>query len=197
MDRKKFPELSLLLESVEKKWKKRISTPKDFELLSEEISSKSSEGISASTLKRIWGYDAYKSSPSIRMLDILAKYSGADSFRSFCNALKKNPAFVSGFLTATGFIESSELEKGDRIQIGWKPNRLVELEYLGINSYKVISNSNSKLREGDEFELSAFIQGFPLYISHILRNGEQTSMYAAGIKDGLTLVQKVQGIQPR
>ncbi|MBR4802057.1 MAG: hypothetical protein IK041_04530 [Bacteroidales bacterium] len=191
MDNKKFPELSFLLESVAKKWNKRIATPKDFELLSEEISSKSSESISASTLKRIWGYDNYKSSPSIRMLDVLAKYAGSDSFRSFCNGLKKNPAFVSGFLT-TGYIESSELEKGNHIQVGWNPNRLVELEFLGDSRYKVVSNCNSKLREGDEFELSAFIQGFPMYISHILRNGEKTSMYAAGIKDGLTLVQRLQ-----
>ena len=74
--------------------------------------------------------------------------------------------------------------------MGWNPNRLVELEYLGYNRYKVISSQKSKLRENDIFESSAFIKGYPLYISGIERNGEKTSMYAAGIKDGLTIVKK-------
>ena len=60
-----------------------------------------------------------------------------------------------------------------------------------------MSNKNSKLREKDEFAVYAFIQGYPMYISHIEREGEKTSMYAAGVKDGLTVVQKVQGSRPR
>ncbi len=195
MNKNKFPEIEFLKAKVEAKWNHRVSTPKDFELLSEEISSKSKDGISASTLKRIWGYDTYNSSPSVRLLDVLAQYAGFQSFRSFQNFLKKDAA-TSGFFT-TEFIESGELNAGEHILLGWNPNRVVELEYLGENRYRVVSNQNSKLRENDVFEMASFIVGYPLYISHIERGGEKTSIYAAGVKDGLILVQKVQENQPR
>lgn len=196
MENIKFPEIQFLKARIEAKWGGRLETPKDFELLAEEIFSKSKGAISTSTLKRVWGYDKSKSATSLRMLDILAGYVGFSSFRSFQNSLKKNSAFSSSFLT-TSYIESCELKKGEHIILGWNPNRLVELEYLGKDRYRVVSNKNSKLREKDEFAVSAFIQGYPMYISHIERDGEKTSMYAAGVKDGLTVVQKVQGSQPR
>ena len=69
----------------------------------------------------------------------------------------------------------------------------MELEYLGSNRYRVVKNQNSKMREGDEFEASSFIQGFPMYVSHIERDGDETSMYVAGFQDGLTLVERVKG----
>lgn len=188
MNTEKFPEIEFLKTRIEAICERRIATPKDFEYLSDEIFQKTKNSISSSTLKRIWGYDTYNSSPTIRSLDILAYYLGYHSFRSFQNSLKKEASY-SGFFT-TEYIDSQELKKGERLVLGWSPNRLVELEYLGYNRYKVISSQKSKLRENDIFESSAFIKGYPLYISGIERNGEKTSMYAAGIKDGLTIVKK-------
>ncbi len=194
MDRKKFPELAFLLEKVEGRFNKRLATPKDFELLADEIEFASSPKakISASTLRRIWGYDSYESNPTISKLDILARYAGYENFRRFTDMLKSDKSFTSGFLT-TSFVESGELEAGEHLLLGWNPNRLVELEYLGSNRYRVVKNQNSKMREGDEFEASSFIQGFPMYVSHIERDGDETSMYVAGFQDGLTLVERVKG----
>ncbi len=197
MDRKKFPELAFLLEKVEGRFNKRLATPKDFELLADEIEFASSPKakISASTLRRIWGYDSYESNPTISKLDILALYAGYENFRRFAEYLKTDKTFTSGFLS-TDFVESGELESGDHVLLGWNPNRVVELEYLGSNRYRVLSNRNSKLQEGDEFQSVSFIKGYPLYISHIEREGAKTSMYAAGVKDGLTLVRRISGSRP-
>ncbi len=195
MNNIKFPEIEFLKAKVEAKWKQRLATPKDFELLSESIEAAVKAKISPSTLRRIWGYDNYKSDPTEGKRDILARYVGYDNFRSFAEYLKTDKTFTSGFLS-TDFVESGELESGDHVLLGWNPNRVVELEYLGSNRYRVLSNRNSKLQEGDEFQSVSFIKGYPLYISHIEREGAKTSMYAAGVKDGLTLVRRISGSRP-
>ena len=40
------------------------------------------------------------------------------------------------------------------MQIGWAPNRLVKLSYLGDYQFEVLSSENSQLKEGNRFELS-------------------------------------------
>ena len=158
--------------------------------MSEAISGEVGETISNSTLKRLYGYDDYSSTPSPVTLDILSRYAGYAGFRDFCDAMRKDPAFVSGFISSEA-VEVSALQAGDRVEIGWNPNRLVELKYLGDNRFRVVSSSNASLQEGDEFEALAFIKGYPMYLSHIDRAGGQTPMYVAGIQDGLTRAVKL------
>ncbi len=71
MTHRHFPELNYLLQEVEQKYNRRIAVPKDYELLAETITQEVREPISSSTLKRLWGYDDYTSTPSPVTLDIL------------------------------------------------------------------------------------------------------------------------------
>lgn len=190
MTHKHFPELNYLLQKVEEKYARRISVPKDYELLAETITQTVREPISNSTLKRLWGYDDYSSTPSPITLDILAKYVGTKGFQDFCEQLKKNPAFVSCFLHAD-YIESAGLTAGECLEIGWNPNRLVVLNYLGDNRFRVLESKNASLAKDDEFEAIVFIKGYPLYIPCIYRDGEQTPMYVAGMQNGLNRVAKL------
>ncbi len=51
-----IPEIALLLEEVEKKYGRKVSTSTDFESLSVVIEHEIGEYLSSSTLKRLWGY---------------------------------------------------------------------------------------------------------------------------------------------
>ena len=62
-------------------------TPKDFDTLSSKISEKTNNNVSVSTLKRIWGYLSTDSAPRQSTLDILARYSGYNDYKSFCQAI--------------------------------------------------------------------------------------------------------------
>ena len=190
MTHKQFPELNFLLQKAEEKYAHRITVPKDFELLAENISQTVHERISASTLKRLWGYDAYDSTPSPVTLDILAKYVDAGSFKKFCESLKQDPAYSSGFLH-TEHIESRSLQPGDTLEIAWNPNRLVTLSYLGNYCFRVVESQNASLASGDEFEAVIFLKGYPLYLAQIERKGEVLPAYVAGIQNGLTRVAKL------
>ena len=77
--RKEIPELNALLSEVERKYGRRIATSTDFEALSVVIEHEINEMISASTLKRLWGYVSSNPSPRVSTLDILSRYVGSRS----------------------------------------------------------------------------------------------------------------------
>ena len=76
-------------------------------------------------------------------LDILAQYIGFSNFDKFVSWLKTSTKYNSSFFNACQ-MTSSELHPGDFIEIGWSPNRLVTLEYLGDSTFEVKISSNSK-----------------------------------------------------
>ena len=185
---KEIPELKFLLAEVEKTYGRSVSTTTDFEALSVVIERDINEMISSSTLKRLWGYVSNNSSPSLTTLNILSRFIGQKDFRTFCESLKKMELFESSFFSST-FISASDLEPGAIVRIGWNPDRVVHLEYLGSFHFRVQRNYNSSLQAGDEFDISSFFLGYPLYIPRILRGGQYTPSYIAGSVNGLTTLE--------
>mgnify|MGYP006988973001 CR=1 FL=1 len=190
MAKRQFPELMYLLEKVAGAYGGRLSTANDFDYLSAEIEKKTGLLLSSSTLRRLWGYDNYDSSPRESTLDCLARYVGYDRFDSFRRAVRDMPEFSSGFLSGE-CVFSRDLVRGDRVVLGWNPNRQVEVLYLGDFCFEVVRSLNAKLLPGDRFEASAFVKGYPMYLPGVERGGENLPLYVAGIKDGLISVQKL------
>ena len=186
---KEIPELSFLLKSVEKVYGRRVATTRDFESLSVVIEHEIGEQLSASTLKRLWGYVGDRRVPRADTLDILAKYCGKKDFKEFCAWLAEENGVDSEFIT-TRYIRSSDLAEGDNLALGWGPDRLVRISYLGDDRFRVMSSGKSKLKEGDEFEVDAFMLGFPLYIAAIYRDGVILPAYVAGRVHGLSVLEK-------
>ena len=183
-----MPELAYLLEEVEKKYGRRIATTTDFESLSVVIEHQTGDLLSSSTLKRLWGYVSLNPTPRVATLDILSRFVGYMNFKAFCTSLKDSKAFVSTFFTSR-CQSVAELTQGVSVTIGWAPNRLVRLCYLGDFQFEVVSSENSQLQSGDRFELSEIIVGYPLYISRILRHGEYTPSYVAAQQGGINLLK--------
>ena len=75
-----------------------------------------------------------------------------------------------------------------KVTVGWDPDRLVEMRYLGDFTFEIEKSVNSKLKIGDRFELSDIILGYPLFITRILRDGEYTPAYVAGQGGGINLL---------
>lgn len=185
-----IPELNSLLAEVEKKYAKRVATSTDFESLSAEIDRVNGERISPSTLKRLWGYVQSNPVPRSTTLDILCRYIGNRNFKEFCINLKRNSNSESGHFTSK-YISTSELDAGQKLLVGWNPDRIIQLSYLGDFRFRVLSSENAQLQEGDEFDATSFSLGFPLYIPSIIRKGEKLPSYIAGSLNGLTTLELI------
>lgn len=178
-------ELSFLKQAVEKQFDRRLSTSADFNALAEEMEDR----VSPSTLKRLWGYVGMQVTPRTFTLDALSRYVGFRDWRAFCADLRNSSFSSSGYFSAES-LDSAQLQEGDRFQIGWKPDRVLTLEYLGAQRYRVRKSENSKLQEGDEFYASAIVKGYPLVLPEIFRNGGKTSPYIAGRDGGIAFIKK-------
>lgn len=183
-----IPELNYLLNEVEKHYGRKILSSGDFEALSVVIEHESGEILSASTLKRLWGYVSLKPTPRISTLNVLARYIGMRDFMAFRQSIMNDKFYVSRFFSVKA-VNTAELKKDDKMIIGWAPNRVVKLKYDGEGVFTVEGSENSKLIEGDKFAADSFMVGYPLYIPRILRNGEYTLSYIAGTNEGLNRVE--------
>lgn len=181
------PEIEELKRFIQEKYGKKLNTTTDFEEFSFHLENKAYLSVSSSTLKRLFGYVADSHKPRTQTLDMLAQYLGYRDFSKFVEWLKTSSYYNSSFFQA-GQIVSSELKKGDKVEIGWAPNRMLLLDYLGDSTYRVLESSNSKVMAGDRFVTGCFIKGSPLYLPFIERKGERTPPFVAGRNGGLTIV---------
>lgn len=188
--RKEIPELQYLLELVEKQYGRKLSTTTDFESLSVIIEKTTGELLSSSTLKRLYGYVSLNTVPRKTTLDILSRFIGNRDYETFRISLSNDPQFSSRFFSAKT-VTTSELKAGDRLRIGWPTNRIVTLNYLGDDLFEVETSVNASLVKGDRFRQVSFMKGYPLYLSRILRDGDYTPAYVAGMNSGLNLIEIV------
>ena len=177
-------ELTFLKQAVERKAGCRLATTADFVHLSEEMEDR----VSPSTLKRIWGYVGMQVEPRRSTLDALSSYAGFRDYRAFLEDLQTSKMASSGYFNAD-WLDVAMLQAGDCFRIGWRPDRVVTLSFLGGRRFRVLASENAKLEAGDEFELSSIVKGFPLIIPEISRRGEKTPSYIAGRDGGIVFIK--------
>lgn len=142
------------------------------------------------TYKRLYGYVGDSHKPRVQTLDTLATYLEFKDYAGFVDWLKTSTRYNSSFFDA-GQLVSSDLEPGECVEIGWSPNRVLRLEYLGDSTYRVLESRNSKILADDIFVTGCFIKKSPLFLPYIERNGERTASFVAGRNGGLSIVKKI------
>ena len=178
-------ELSFLRYAVERKFAGRLSSTADFVRLSEDMDDR----LSPSTLKRIWGYVGMQVVPRISTLDSLSRYAGFRDWRAFNEHLKETEMVSSGYFHSDR-LDTAMLQEGDSFSIGWRPDRIVSLLYLGESRFRVTASVHSKLQVGDEFVATSIVKGFPLILPWILRGEETLDPYIAGRDGGIVFIKK-------
>lgn len=182
------PEIEELKRIVEEEYGKGINTTTDFEEFSFYLQKRLDRKVSASTLKRIWGYVNDEHKPRMGTLDALAEFAGHHDFLTFKRWLKTSIRYNSSFFDAN-LLTSTKLPVDKEITIGWSPNRLLRLRHLGKSQFEVIEAKNSKLKPHDKFFSVCFILGQPLYLPYIDRDGKHTPPFIAGRNGGLTIIK--------
>lgn len=181
------PEIEELKTLIEERYGHALNTSTDFEEFSLYVSRKNGKNLSASTLKRLWAYVGDTHKPRICTLDTLAQLLDHKDYHSFTMWLKTSTRYNSLFFNANQVL-SDELTQGTKLEIGWSPNRILLLRYLGNSMYEVVQSTNSKILPGDRFVTGCFIKNYPLYLPYIERNNEHTSPFVAGRNGGLTVI---------
>lgn len=163
-----------------------LKTPKDFELLQQQILLKTGQQLSLSTLKRFWGYvDKENVDYKVRVttLDILAQFAGFQNWVSFCQT-----SFEEGDESGTMAYRNlylKELPVGTHIILRWMPDRIVTMRYEGDDLLTIVESIGSKLRPGDTCHCLHIVENTPLTLFSLVRNGALIGNYICGKEHGV------------
>lgn len=188
------PQIGCLRLEVEKKFGRKVKVHQDFVELADSIQKAIKQHISETTLERVWQYScrtAYRI--SLHTLNLLCLYIDRKDWQDFCRMLSEL-GIIDSEMFDSEFISSSELKGGDRLMIGWLPDRICIIEYKGDNRYEAIECSNSTLRPGDTFSCLEFGQNIPAIMDNFISANAPESTpkrYVAGKTHGLTILKKL------
>ena len=157
----------------------------DFDRLQGDIFNRLHIHISATTLKRLWGYVATDSVPRQRTLDTLAQFIGYNNFRHFCQTQHDGDGEPSAPVLSRHIDVENDLVPDDTLTIFWNPGRVCSLKYLGDRRFLVTESQNTRLTAGATFQCSLIIEGEPLYISNLVLNNHEPVGYICGKKGGI------------
>ena len=164
-----------------------------FVKLTELIESKCKEHISVTTLERLWGYSTRNANKiSERILDIIARFVDANNWEDFCIGLSRNRESI--LFEGDDIINCDNLKIGSRIKLGWQPDRVCEVEYLGDYRFVATKTENSTIRPGDTFRCLQIQKGRELQMDNFTRCNEQESScarYIVGRTNGLSVVEHI------
>lgn len=185
-----IPQITSLRQRVESRFGKKLVVHADFLALVAAIEEEQRLHISESTLERVWGYSTRGyNTISLHTLDVLSRYADGCNWSDFCKRLHAETGDESELFNVEK-ITTSELSVGDRLQIGWLPNRLCEVRYLGDNRFVAERCENAKMQSGDTFSCLQFLLGKELVLTNLIRLGLNTPQtYVAGVNHGLTTLR--------
>lgn len=177
--------IKLLLSDVEARMGRGMLSPKDFEFLSATIESDLNERVSVSTLKRLWGYSKYTSSPTSSTLSVLCRLVGYLDWEDYQNNRLKNNRKPSAQVLGDKITVPTDLTPGDRLRLTWAPHRVCEVVYHGNNDFEVVAAVNTGIKASDWFTCSLIVSGEPLWISNLRQFGKAPVAYVCGKQGGV------------
>ena len=188
-----IPQIAALRGEIETAEGNALSTHLHFVALTEKIEERLREHLSPTTLERVWGYSTrHYGTVSRRTLDVLARYVGAESWDDYVRRLRSTAGQESEEFS-DGLLSTASLTVGTRLLIGWHPDRLCEIRYLGDCRFVVERVENSSgLHAGDSFSCLQLQLGQEMYMDHFQRAGSLASenvRYAVGQSHGLTTLR--------
>lgn len=186
-----LPQIAALRLAVENRFGHKIESRYDYTQLGREIEQVTREHIAENTLRRLWGGISGYETVHTRTLDVLSRYAGFGNWAEFCDHLAKEGGRESYLLQDSHSVRTDELTPGDRLRIGWLPDRECVIEFQGGNTFRAIDCRNSTLQAGDSFECRILIRDYPLSVDNFVHDGKVYPRYVMGQDNGLTLLERI------
>lgn len=179
--------ISKLCEAIEKKLRRKMCSPRDFEYLSDEMT-KVGTRISDSTLKRIWGYNrdvTEKYRPYRYTLVSLVSLLGYKDLDDFTRHYDDTATIQSAEFKGET-IRTDEIMPGSIVEIRWAPDRQCSLVCLEKGVFKVAESYHGRLHPGDIVRCMSLTQNAPLYFNEVRRpETNEKFIYTAGQHTGI------------
>lgn len=198
----KQEDIRALTASIEEAIGYKITGPKNFTRLMNFILERTGEYVSATTLKRIWGYLDEPLKTRYNTLSILVRAIGYIDYNDFLQRNHNAPCetkIPSSEKYGKSIDVLTDLETGDRIDLFWNPGRECKIRYLGDLTFIVEDSKLTRLKPRDTFRCHLIIAGHPLYLSSLKHGRARPTAYICGkIHGGIQFIlHKKETTEPR
>lgn len=160
-----------------------VKTPRDFISLSSKIWERTHKQISATTLKRFFGYLKEPVKPRIYTLDALSQFVGYDSYQSFIENKKSDES--QSFIITAKSLTRKDIELDEELVITWGTQCRCVIKHMGIGEFIITESENIQLDIGDTFECHLFIMNEPLYLYNLHHKNLHPTCYVCGKVKGI------------
>ena len=173
----------ILREMIERMVGRKMLVPRDFVWLSEKVLERTQQRVSASTLRRFWGYVNEGVTTSKFTKNVLAIFLGYADFEEF--VLLQGAGEQQSQMVMGREISCDDLYEGQLLKLSWLPDRTCFIRYQGNGRFRVLASENTRLSKDDTFECHHFINHEPAYL-HGWKHGDREPVtYAIGKKNGI------------
>lgn len=179
--------LQNLIAAIEQTIGRKITSPRDFEFLSNMIFHRTKEHVSVSTLKRVWGY--VKGYEHIRpsTLNVLCRFIGYNDMDHFAASITEGEVGVPSHILLGEHLYADEMRKGKCLRLTWAPSRVCDVRHEGEGYFVVTNSEQTKLTPGSTFRCHIIEQGRPMFINSLRFKPDQEEGfdYVAGLIGGV------------
>jgi hypothetical protein len=178
----------LIKDKIHSKFGQTIRYPKDCNGLAEHISASCKTKISASTIKRLYGFVKGSSQePRVYTLDIISAYLGYKGWEQLVQSLDNSGERETKEIEK---LKPEQVGKGQSFILSYEPGKNIELQKQG-SSFLIVSSNERKLLPGDEVKFGAVELHYPLTIISLSRKGENLGKHQIAAVSGITSIRKV------
>ena len=153
-------------------------TNKDYELLAGDILDTTGESLGVNTLKRMFGRVNDDTKPTLKSLNIVARYLGHLDWKNYEESLMHG-AVQTFEIDTLGrghykHIYVDGLSHGAEVEFRYEPDGKMRLHYIGEFRFRVLFSSNSSLSAGNILVIYSFEEGRMLSARKVSDSGELT-----------------------
>jgi hypothetical protein len=166
------------------RYKQEVKYPMQCEALASAMNAVCGNKISASTLKRLWGFSkASEGEPRIWTLDVIAEYVGYKSWEELQNDITGNKINKNKRIES---VDCALLKPGKRFTVMFGRAALIKVEYKGKNWFTVMEAHKISLKAGDEILMEKIQLELPILIKKMKRTGTTINGIIIGGVTGVT-----------
>ena len=178
----------LIKDKIHTKYGQTVRYPKDCNALAEHISSACKTKISASTLKRLYGFVKGSSQePRLYTLDLISEYLGYKGWEHLLQSLANTSLPKNKEVQK---LKPEQVGKGQNVILGYEPGKKIEMIKKD-NLFLVLSSNDRKLWVNDEIKFKLIELHYPLTLTSLIRKGQSKEVTQLATVSGITSIEKI------
>ena len=175
----------LIKQKIEKRFG-AVRYPRDCEPLALHIKEVCGSGLSASTLRRLFGFVNGANEPRLYTLDIIAEYLGYKGWEQLLASLIQQDCEPEPVIEK---LYTKQVKAGQVIRLTYEPARVVEIKRKG-PAYLVVSSNEKKLLLNDVVDFRLIELHYPLTFTSVTREGKSIGRVQVATVSGVTAIRK-------